>query len=55
MSDLDKKRITALIRNIKENQTIITGTEKLDFFDIENNILKVNNAKIIKEEKNGKI
>ena len=36
MSELDKKRRTILLENIKDNQVIITCTDKIDFEDNKN-------------------
>ncbi len=46
MSELDKERRVALLENIKENQIIITCTDK---FDLKNdaNFLKVENGKVL--------
>ncbi|MGN1301615.1 MAG: DNA replication/repair protein RecF [Clostridia bacterium] len=48
MSELDKKRIKGFIENIKENQVIITSTEKIILDKNEINYYNVKNAKIIK-------
>lgn len=47
MSELDKKRIKGFIENIKENQVIITSTEKILLDKNEINYYNVKNAKII--------
>lgn len=47
MSELDKKRIKGFIENIKENQVIITSTEKIILDKNEINYYNVKNAKII--------
>lgn len=46
MSELDKKRIKGFIENIKENQVIITSTEKILLDKNEINYYNVKNAKI---------
>ena len=46
MSELDKKRIKGFIENIKENQVIITSTEKIILDKNEINYYNVKNAKI---------
>ena len=48
MSELDKKRIKGFIENIKENQVIITSTEKIMLDKNEINYYNVKNAKIEK-------
>ena len=47
MSELDKKRIKGFIENIKENQVIITSTEKILLDKNEINYYNVKNANII--------
>ena len=47
MSELDRKRIKGFIENIKENQVIITSTEKIILDKNEINYYNVKNAKII--------
>ena len=47
MSELDKKRIKGFIENIKENQVIITSTEKLKINNIK--FFKIENANIYEE------
>ena len=47
MSELDRKRIKGFIENIKENQVIITSTEKVILDKNEINYYNVKNAKII--------
>lgn len=46
MSELDKKRIKGFVENIKENQVIITSTEKIILDKNEINYYNVKNAKI---------
>ena len=46
MSELDKKRIKGFIENIKENQVIITSTEKILLDKNEINYYNVQNANI---------
>lgn len=48
MSELDKKRIKGFIKNIKNNQVIITCTEKITLDTMMYNLYKVNNANIEK-------
>lgn len=48
MSELDKKRIKGFIENIKENQVIITSTEKIILDKNEINYYNVKSAKIEK-------
>ncbi len=48
MSELDKKRINGFINNIKNNQVIITCTEKISLDNMVYNLYKVDNAKIEK-------
>ena len=51
MSELDKKRINGFIKNIKNNQVIITCTEKLTLDNMVYNLFKIENAKIEKIKK----
>ena len=51
MSELDKKRINGFIKNIKNNQVIITCTEKLTLDNMVYNLFKIENAKIKKIKK----
>ncbi len=46
MSELDNKRINGFIKNIKNNQVIITCTEKIELDNMVYNLYKVENAKI---------
>ena len=46
MSELDKTRREALLKNIKENQIIITCTDKFDFGN-KSNFIKVENGKVL--------
>ncbi len=46
MSELDKDRREALLKNIQENQIIITCTDKFDFGN-EANFIKVENGKVL--------
>ena len=46
MSELDKKRITGFINNIKNNQVLITCTEKINLDNMVYNFFEVNNANI---------
>lgn len=48
MSELDKKRINGFVKNIKNNQVIITCTEKITLDKVVYNLFKVENAKIEK-------
>ncbi len=48
MSELDKKRVNGFIKNIKNNQVIITCTEKITLDKMVYNLFKVENAKIEK-------
>lgn len=46
MSELDKKRVAGFIMNIKNNQVLITCTEKISLDNMVYNLYEVNNAKI---------
>ena len=48
MSELDKKRVKGFIKNIKNNQVLITTTDKISLDTMVYNLFKVNNAKIEK-------
>ena len=48
MSELDKNRINGFIKNIKNNQVIITCTEKINLDTMVYNLFKVENAKVEK-------
>lgn len=48
MSELDKKRIKGFIKNIKNNQVLITTTDKINLDTMVYNCFKVSNAKIKK-------
>jgi len=48
MSELDQKRVKGFIKNIKNNQVIITTTDKISLDTMVYNLFKVNNAKIEK-------
>ena len=48
MSELDKKRVKGFINNIKNNQVLITTTDKISLDTMVYNLFKVNNAKIEK-------
>jgi len=50
MSELDQKRVKGFIKNIKNNQVIITTTDKISLDTMVYNLFKVNNAKIEKVE-----
>ena len=50
MSELDKKRVKGFIKNIKNNQVLITTTDKISLDTMVYNLFKVNNAKIEKVE-----
>ena len=51
MSELDKKRVAGFIMNIKNNQVLITCTEKISLDNMVYNLYEVNNAKIQKIDK----
>lgn len=55
MSELDKKRIKGFIKRIKNNQVLITCTEKFDIDNMVYNCYKVEKAKVERVEENGKI
>jgi len=48
MSELDNKRVKGFIKNIKNNQVLITTTDKISLDTMVYNLFKVNNAKIEK-------
>jgi recombinational DNA repair ATPase RecF len=48
MSELDKKRIKGFIENIKNNQVLITCTEKINLDTKVYNLYKVSEAKVEK-------
>ena len=48
MSELDKKRIKGFIENIKNNQVLITCTEKINLDTMVYNLYKVSEAKVEK-------
>lgn len=50
MSELDNKRIKGFINNIKNNQVLITCTEKINIDTMVYNLFKVENAKVEKIE-----
>ena len=50
MSELDKKRIKGFLENIKENQVLITCTDKIDLEKVDYNLYYIDNAKITKIE-----
>ena len=50
MSELDKKRIHGFIKNIKNNQVIITCTEKIRLDTMVYNLYKVENATVEKKQ-----
>ena len=55
MSELDKKRINGFIQNIKNNQVLITTTDKINLDTVVYNLYKVEKAKVERIDKNGKI
>lgn len=55
MSELDKKRIHGFIKNIKNNQVLITTTDKINLDTVVYNLYKVEKAKVERIDKNGKI
>lgn len=55
MSELDKKRINGFIQNIKNNQVLITTTDKINLDTMVYNLYKVEKAKVERIDKNGKI
>ena len=55
MSELDKKRINGFIQNIKNNQVLITTTDKINLDTVVYNLYKVKKAKVERIDKNGKI
>lgn len=55
MSELDKKRIHGFIKNIKNNQVLITTTDKINLDTMVYNLYKVEKAKVERIDKNGKI
>jgi len=52
MSELDQKRIKGFIKNIKNNQILVTCTEELSLDNIEYNLYKVEDAKVKNTNKN---
>ena len=48
MSELDKKRVSGFIKNIKNNQVLITCTDKIRLDNMVYNLYEVRNAKIYK-------
>jgi len=50
MSELDNKRVKGFIKNIKNNQVLITTTDKISLDTMVYNLFKVNNAQINKIE-----
>ena len=52
MSELDKKRINGFIKNIKNNQVLITCTEKINIDNMVYNLFRVTNANVEKIEDN---
>ena len=46
MSELDKKRVAGFIKNIKNNQVLITCTDKISLDNMVYNLYEVKNAKI---------
>ena len=46
MSELDKKRIQGFIKNIKNNQVLVTCTEKMTLDNMDYNLYKIDSAKI---------
>ena len=48
MSELDKKRVSGFIKNIKNNQVLITCTDKIRLDNMVYNLYEVRNAKIEK-------
>lgn len=55
MSELDKKRVKGFVKRIKNNQVLITCTEKFDIDNMVYNSYKVEKAKVERVEENGKI
>ena len=51
LSELDVERRKFFIEKIKDKQVIITCTDKEDYFDEDCYVFKVENGKVIKEEK----
>lgn len=49
MSELDDKRIRRFLENIKQNQVIITCTDKIKLKNANNNFYRVENGTIEKE------
>jgi len=48
MSELDQKRVKGFIKNIKNNQVLITGTEKINLDNMVYNLYKVEKANVEK-------
>ena len=48
MSELDKTRRKNFLKNIKDTQVIITGTEKLDIENLNYLEYNVSNGKVLK-------
>lgn len=55
MSELDKKRVKGFVKRIKNNQVLITCTEKFDIDNMVYNSYKVEKAEVERVEENGKI
>ena len=55
MSELDKKRVKGFINNIKNNQVLVTTTEKISLDTKVYNLYKVEKAKVERIDENGKI
>ena len=55
MSELDKKRVKGFIQNIKNNQVLITTTDKINLDTMVYNLYKVDEAKVERMIDNGKV
>ena len=55
MSELDKKRVKGFIQNIKNNQVLITTTDKINLDTMVYNLYKVDKAKVERMIDNGKV
>ena len=52
MSELDQKRIKGFIKNIKNNQVLVTCTEKINLDNMDYNLYKVEKGRIEIQNKN---
>ena len=55
MSELDKKRVKGFIKNIKNNQVLITTTDKISLDTMVYNQYKVDKAKVERIDEDGKV